>query len=218
MCVSPQKFASTVRCSCHILEPNSSINYKRQFLGSATFAFSERNDHTANDPACSDICAMNTLASEHCSGIAHLHTWTDVPNCVSLVDNPKLRHTTTTNYSSYHLTKQTHLAGLNDTLCRWLVTKKQNQLSQWSQSQIHLANHCENRLRLSVGRPYEKNRNKTTFFWRRQIPDDQEDAVPRELLHLTRTTRQVKHSQTQLRTKVLLIPWAVQMWAGWTLC
>ena len=113
---------------------------------------------------------------------------------------------------------QTHLAGLNDTLCRWLVTNKQNQLSQWSQSQIHLANHCENRLRLSVDRPYERNGNMTNFFLRRQIPDDQEDAVRREVLYLTRATRQVKHNQTQLRTKVMLIPWAVQMWAGWTQC
>jgi len=60
----------------------------------------------------------------------------------------------------------------------------------------------------------KKNRNKTTAFWRRQIPDDQEDAVRREVLHWTRTTGQVKHTQTQLRTKVLLIPWAVQTWAG----
>jgi len=129
-----------------------------------------------------------------------------------------------TTYHNYQLhflptyNTQTHLGGLNDILCRWLVTNKQNQLSQWSQSQIHLANHCENRLRLSVGRPYEKNRDKTTFFSPRQIPDDQEDAVCREVLRLTRTTRQVKHTQTQLRTKVLIIPWAVQMWAGWTQC
>jgi hypothetical protein len=38
-------------------------------------------------------------------------------------------------------------------LRRWTTTHKQNQLSQWSQSQIHLANHCENRLRLTVVRP-----------------------------------------------------------------
>lgn len=46
---------------------------------------------------------------------------------------------------------------------RTVKAHKQNQLSQWSQTQIHLANHCENRLRLTVGR--------ASVPLRRQIPD-----------------------------------------------
>ena len=109
---------------------------------------------------------------------------TDVPH-TSVTDIPLLRHTKATNYSSYQLTTHTnspyrslwHFYWWLMTDDWWLMIMKQNQLSQWSQSQIHLANHCENRLRISVGRPYVKNRNKTTFFLRRQIPGDQEDNL-----------------------------------------
>ena len=127
-------------------------------------------------------CYKNTQANEHFSRSGHFHSknWrtTYVSHWYPIIttyQGYQLQFLPA--YNTHKLTLQVFMALLLMTDDWRLMIMKQNQLSQWSQSQIHLANHCENRLRISVGRPYVKNRNKTTFFLRRQIPGDQEDNL-----------------------------------------